>query len=156
MEKGALVGRSAHAKRRRCQKGTVERSVASEATDRHTNTPRNLERKKFEIPIADIRTTRTRENHSKTVVWRGDPTLDVSGPRLNVLGVPIGHPHYVAAQLNQKGEESVMADLAPCPELVFSGFDRIWPESIWPKRSLAKTKFGQPKVEPFCHHHLPA
>ena len=47
-------------------------------------------------------------NHPEAVVWRGDPTLDVSRQGLNVLGVPVGHPQYVAAQLHQKGHEQAL------------------------------------------------
>ena len=59
-------------------------------------------------PVADVLTARARVNHPEAVVWRGDPTLDVSRQGLNVLGVPVGHPQYVAAQLHQKGQEQAL------------------------------------------------
>ena len=59
-------------------------------------------------PVADVLTARARVNHSEAVVWRGDPTLDVSRQGLNVLGVPVGHPQHVAAQLHQKGQEQAL------------------------------------------------
>ena len=46
-------------------------------------------------PVTDFLTARDR-------AWCGDPTLDVLRQDSNVLGVPIGHPQHVAAQLHQK------------------------------------------------------
>ena len=34
--------------------------------------------------------------------------MDVSRQGLNVLGVPVGHPQYVAAQVHQKGQEQAL------------------------------------------------
>ena len=59
-------------------------------------------------PVADVLTARAQVDHPEALVWRGDPSLDVSRQGLNVLGVPVGHPQYVAAQLNHKGAEQAV------------------------------------------------
>ena len=56
------------------------------------------EGKTMKPPVADVSKARARVDHPEAVVWRGDPTLDVSKQGLNVIGVPNGHPQYTAGQ----------------------------------------------------------
>ena len=39
------------------------------------------------------------------MVWRGDQSLPTEKQGLTVLGVPVGHPHYIASELAQKADE---------------------------------------------------
>ena len=65
-------------------------------------------------PAAVVLTARAHVDHPTALVWRGDPMLDVSKQGLNVLGVPVGHPQYVEAQLDHKGaEQAVLFERIP-------------------------------------------
>ena len=41
----------------------------------------------------------------EAVVWRGNPELPESKQGLRVLGVPVGHPSCILAQLEQQADE---------------------------------------------------
>ena len=54
-------------------------------------------------PVADVLTARARVNHPEAVVWRGNPTLDVSRQGLNVLDVSSWPPAIRCSTVAPKG-----------------------------------------------------
>ena len=49
----------------------------------------------------------------EAVVWRGDQSLPTEKQGLTVLGVPVGHPDYIASELAKSNEQSLLFERIP-------------------------------------------
>ena len=57
--------------------------------------------------LADSLSAAAQAVKPEAVVWRGDPQLPLHKQGLTVLGVPVGQPEFVVAELTAKAEEPV-------------------------------------------------
>ena len=55
--------------------------------------------------VADALTRAAQKEKPEAMVWRGDQSLPTVKQGLTVLGVPVGHPDYIASELAQKTDE---------------------------------------------------